>query len=159
MRNIKYLLFSVVLLFVGSAFITISTFKAGLSQDDTGIQTIKDTIVIEKTIGKFPIADSQIVSLNFQFGNYMLSSLQNQVLFSKLQELDHNKKYLFILDGFSDSTGVSVKFNSLLATRRSFSVYEYLIGQGIPKESIFIRSFGISSRRKVDISITEVPQL
>src|SRR5687768_9448269 len=46
-----------------------------------------------------------------------------------------------VLKGHTDVVG-SHEYNDLLARRRTFSVHEYLLNNGIPKTAVMIASFG-----------------
>ena len=156
MNKTIYLFLSVVLLFAGVTFIGFSFYSVETSDGQKAV--IKDTVIIQKP-GKISFPDSLIATFYFPFGNFCLTPKQNQILLSRIHTLNHDKQYLFFLDGYADSAGISTSNNSLLATHRSFSLYESLINQGISKDMIFIRSFGASTHRKVNISVTEVPNL
>ncbi|MBD3317845.1 MAG: OmpA family protein [Chitinivibrionales bacterium] len=114
----------------------------------------------EKSNGTPPY--THLLSLNFAVGGKKIYPTQKREISTALSSLGNKINAVFIIDGYTDSIGANVVNNDLLATLRSFSVYEHLIESGILKEKIFLRSFGlqpsessVSAKRKVDIYVAE----
>jgi outer membrane protein OmpA-like peptidoglycan-associated protein len=108
--------------------------------------------------------DSLVVSVYFQPGDASMSGIEQQRLEHSLKSIGEYRKRVFVLDGYADPTGAAVVDNNFLASRRGFTLYNYLIRCGVGKNRIYMRSFGslidssksIDSVRKVDVSLSEV---
>src|SRR5687768_4982227 len=78
----------------------------------------------------------------FEFDKHQLrpkekSNLDEIIETYKSGHLDGN----IIIKGHTDFVG-SAEYNELLARKRTFSVHEYLLNNGIPKTLVSIESFG-----------------
>ena len=104
--------------------------------------------------------DTVKMSVFFSPGVVTLSQEQELKISNLLHTMKNYRNSTFRLDGYADHTGARSVDNNYISHNRSFAVYRYLLGNGISKDNIYMRSFGFihdtnldsDSIRKVDIS-------
>lgn len=119
----------------------------------------QDIMVDTPSVSKIKI-DTLIMSVFFSPGVVTLSQEQELKISNILHTMENYRNSSFRLDGYADHTGARSVDNNYISLNRSFAVYKYLIGNGISKDNIYMRSFGFihdansnnDSIRKVDIS-------
>ena len=163
----KFFIFSAVLFLCGTTLIFHVLSSAFPQEHDASISNAKEPDSSSHPPVSYSVnnesSESLFISIHFPTGESKISNHQKLLLQNKFAEIDSSHKRTYTLDGFADSTGSSLINNNLLALLRSFSVYEYLIENGIAKDNIFLRTFGSSTKknvpfdsaRKVDIVISK----
>jgi outer membrane protein OmpA-like peptidoglycan-associated protein len=170
MSQIKHFIFSAIS-FCFAALIMTALFiywlpdylNSSLKSNSPAPVLTHDTLITTDTIFSTK-PQSSLASIEFSINSTSPSVIQ----VNRLKQIITNnfeKKRVFIVDGFADSSGYSNADNNYIAFARAWSIYNLLVKFGISKEDIFVRSFGSQlaslstniSQRRVDISIAEAP--
>lgn len=173
MRSLHFILISTIFLLGGIVVLFLTTGRQVNFDSNTKVNKVIDSsnaqnfrlVSIKDTNPISVLVNSKkntlLSSVYFPIGSTSLTHRGKSNLNDIVRTLDKNKNFIFVIDGYADSIGSNIVNNDLIATFRSYSVYEYLISLGLSREQIFIRSYGLQNipghlnNRRVDISITE----
>ncbi len=109
----------------------------GIQVDSVGCPIKKDTVSVVKEI------ESLILSgdTNFEFNKSKLLPNAYPVLDSLVNTMKKHPKYKWEVGGYTDAIG-SNKYNMKLSKQRAQSVVDYLVSQGVERNSLKIVGYG-----------------
>lgn len=165
MKTVYLIIVMVILLAAGGGMVGYACSAllpaAGNAGNAAVVNVVHDTVTIVEAVAERR-SEIPVAQVYFMTGSSRLNKTENEKLERIIKAARIHDKLSLILDGYADPTGGAGIDNDNLASQRTFSIYKYLMKNGVDKERVFMRSFGAGSDaaadslRRVDVTLLEV---